>query len=98
LQKQCRPKWYLKTTARLVLTAETKVQLYRYTLILDEIQCYRNEHCGFEQFNVVPDIIAGKAIGGGMPLPEHLLLIKNPHGFFHPQSQLGHINTLAATL
>jgi acetylornithine/N-succinyldiaminopimelate aminotransferase len=67
-------------------------------LILDEIQSgigRTGTFWGFENYNVVPDIIiAGKGLGGGMPIGafiasfEHMSLLKdNP--------KLGHISTFA---
>ncbi|PQJ82003.1 aspartate aminotransferase family protein [Polaribacter glomeratus] len=67
-------------------------------LILDEIQSgigRTGKFWGFENYNVVPDIIvAGKGLGGGMPIGafiasfEHMSLLKdNP--------KLGHISTFA---
>ncbi|SDU05317.1 Acetylornithine/succinyldiaminopimelate/putrescine aminotransferase [Polaribacter sp. Hel1_33_78] len=67
-------------------------------LILDEIQtgiARTGTFWGFENYNVIPDIIiAGKGLGGGMPIGafiasyEHMSLLKdNP--------KLGHISTFA---
>ena len=67
-------------------------------LILDEIQtgiARTGTFWGFENYNVIPDIIiAGKGLGGGMPIGafiasyEHISLLKdNP--------KLGHISTFA---
>jgi acetylornithine/succinyldiaminopimelate/putrescine aminotransferase len=68
-------------------------------LILDEIQTgigRTGTFWGFENYNVIPDIIVtGKGLGGGMPIGafiasfEHMSLLKeNP--------KLGHISTFAA--
>ncbi|MBT3741669.1 MAG: aspartate aminotransferase family protein [Polaribacter sp.] len=67
-------------------------------LILDEIQtgiARTGTFWGFENYNVIPDIIiAGKGLGGGMPIGafiasyEHMSLLKD-----HPK--LGHISTFA---
>ena len=65
-------------------------------LVLDEIQCGFGRNgtlWGFEQFNVIPDILLlGKALGGGMPLGAFVAgkgimdcLTENP--------VLGHMNT-----
>jgi len=67
-------------------------------LILDEIQtgiARTGKFWGFENYNVIPDIIiSGKGLGGGMPIGafiasyEHMSLLKdNP--------KLGHISTFA---
>ncbi len=65
-------------------------------LILDEIQCGfgRNGSLwGFEQFDVVPDILLlGKALGGGMPLGAFVADKKIMDSFTH-NPVLGHINT-----
>ncbi|WP_445747375.1 aspartate aminotransferase family protein [Polaribacter sp.] len=67
-------------------------------LILDEIQTgigRTGTFWGFENYNVIPDIIiTGKGLGGGMPIGafiasfEHMSLLKN-------NPKLGHISTFA---
>ena len=65
-------------------------------LVLDEIQCGFGRNgtlWGFEQFDVVPDILlVGKALGGGMPLGAFVADKKIMDSFTHDPI-LGHINT-----
>ncbi|WP_207512227.1 aspartate aminotransferase family protein [Longitalea luteola] len=65
-------------------------------LILDEIQAgfgRTGTIWGFEQFNVVPDIVLlGKALGGGMPLGA-FVADKNIMQVFTENPVLGHITT-----
>lgn len=65
-------------------------------LVLDEIQCGFGRNgtlWGFEQFDIVPDILLlGKALGGGMPLGAFIADKKLMDLFTH-NPVLGHINT-----
>ena len=65
-------------------------------LVLDEIQCGFGRNgtlWGFEQFDVVPDILLlGKALGGGMPLGAFIADKKIMNALTH-NPMLGHINT-----
>jgi acetylornithine/succinyldiaminopimelate/putrescine aminotransferase len=65
-------------------------------LVLDEIQCGFGRNgtlWGFEQFNVVPDILLlGKALGGGMPLGA-FIADKKLMDCLSNNPVLGHINT-----
>ena len=65
-------------------------------LVLDEIQCGFGRNgtlWGFEQFDVVPDILLlGKALGGGMPLGAFIADKKMMDALTH-NPVLGHINT-----
>jgi acetylornithine/N-succinyldiaminopimelate aminotransferase len=65
-------------------------------LVLDEIQCGFGRNgtlWAFEQFDVVPDILlAGKALGGGMPLGAFITDRKIMGSLTH-DPVLGHINT-----
>lgn len=65
-------------------------------LVLDEIQCGFGRNgtlWGFEQFNVVPDVLLlGKALGGGLPLGAFIADKKIMDSFTN-NPVLGHINT-----
>ncbi len=65
-------------------------------LIFDEIQAgfgRTGKFWGFEQYGVIPDIIlAGKALGGGMPLGAFISSAQNMQSFTH-NPVLGHITT-----
>jgi len=70
-------------------------------LVLDEIQCGFGRNgtlWGFEQFDVVPDILLlGKALGGGMPLGA-FIADKKLMDCLSNNPVLGHINTFGGLL
>lgn len=65
-------------------------------LILDEIQSgigRTGKFFGFQNFNVLPDIVvAGKGLGGGMPIGA-FISSKSNMSFFMDKPKLGHITT-----
>lgn len=65
-------------------------------LILDEIQCgigRTGTFFGFEQYNIIPDIvITGKGLGGGMPIGA-FISSKSNMGLLTNHPKLGHITT-----
>lgn len=67
-------------------------------LILDEIQTgigRTGKFWGFENYNVIPDIIiTGKGLGGGMPIGA-FLANKNHMSLLKDNPKLGHISTFA---
>lgn len=79
-----------------LLNVKSRCEEVGALLILDEIQCgigRTGELFGFQNYNVVPDIlIAGKALGGGMPIGAFISSFEYMNELKH-SPRLGHITT-----